>query len=162
MSERYAASIKIGGEIRQGDLAALLDAITKASICHDWGEPPFEPKSAEDLATAIRDGHLFLCDDQTRYGEFPELETTCRKLGLAYTRWCEGYCEYDAEVIDWRPSMKEPVVRVGSNSSATTYVPTKEVKKALKHLEAGRGGRAKRLLLTLCRRIPKLPVFRIV
>ena len=86
MSERYAASIKIGGEIRHSRLGKLLAAIRAASISQQWGEPPFEPKSAEDLATAVRDGHLFLCDDQTRYGEFPELETACRELGLPYTR----------------------------------------------------------------------------
>lgn len=162
MSERYAASIKIGGEIRQGHLATLLDAITKASICHEWGEPPFEPKSAEDLVAAIREDHLFLCDDQTRYGEFPELETACRELGLSYTRWCEGYCEYDAEVVDWRPGMNEPFCRTGSNSGNATFVPTKEVRKALKHLERNHIGRARELLRKLCPDIPEPPPFTII
>lgn len=162
MSERYAASIRIGGQIKQSDLATLLDAITKASICHEWGEPPFEPKSAQDLAGALRDGHLFLCDDQTRYGEFPELETACRALGLSYSRWCEGYCEYDAEIVDWRPGMNESVCRPGSNSSNATFVPAEEVRKALAHLQSNHIGRARELLHKLCPDIPELPPFTIV
>lgn len=162
MSERYAASIRIGGEIKNTDLPALLDAITKACVCHSWGETPFEPKSGEDLMAVVRDGHLFLCDDQTRYGEFPELETACRELGLSYSRWCEGYCEYDAEVVDWRPGMSEPLCRNGSNSGDTTFVPADEVRKALAHLQSNHIGRARELLRKLCPDIPELPPFMIV
>ena len=162
MSERYAASIRIGGEIKQPDLARLLDAITKASVFCHWGEPPFEPKSAEELAVAVRDGHLFLCDEQTRDGEFPELETACRELGLSYTRWSEGFCSYDAEVVEWRPCMNEPAAFVGSNAGDATFVPADEVRKALKHLESNHIGRARELLRKLCPDIPKLPPFTIV
>ena len=162
MSERYATCIRIGGEIRRNRLPELLEAIRAASVSHEWGEPPFVAQSAQELATVIRDGHLFLCDDQTRYGEFPELETTCRKLGLPYTRWCEGFCEYDAEVVDWRPGMKKPLVRIGSNSGDQTYVAAKDVRKSLRHLDAGRLTKAKKLLRALCPDIPELPLFRIV
>ena len=162
MSERYAASIKIGGEIRRSRLPELLEAIRAASVSHEWGEPPFDPKSAEDLITAVRDGHLFLCDDQTRYGEFPELEATCRKLRLPYTRWSEGYCAYDAEVVEWLPGLKRPLARTGSNSNNATFVPTKEVCKALKQLESNHTGRAREILRTLCPDIPQLPRFKIV
>ncbi len=162
MSERYAANITIGGQIKRSDLAVLLEAISKASVCHEWGDPPFEPKSAEELAAAVREDHLFLCDDQTHYGEFPELETTCRELGLSFTRWCEGYCEYDAEVVDWRPGMTEPLCRTGSNSGDATFVPADEVRKALKHLESNHIGRARELLRKLCPDIPDLPPLTIV
>lgn len=162
MSERYAASIKIGGEIRRSRLPQLLEAIRTASVSHEWGEPPFELTSAEDLVNAIRDGHLFLCDDQTRYGEFPEVEAACRKLRLPYTVWSEGYCGYDASVVEWRPGMKKPVVRVGSNSNNATFVPTEEVCKVLKELESNHIGRARELLRRLCPNVPVLPAFQIV
>lgn len=162
MSERYAANIKIGGQISKRRVPRLLKTICAASISHDWGEPPFEPQSAEELSTAIRDGHLFLCDDQTRYGEFPELEAACRKLSLSYTRWCEGYCEYDAELVDWRPGMPEPLCRIGSNSSNAIFIPADEVRKALKHLESNHIGRARELLRKLCPDIPDLPPFTVV
>jgi hypothetical protein len=161
MSERYAACIRIGGQIRQSCIAKLLEAIRNAAVSHEWGDRPFDPKSAEDLAAAIRDGRLWLCDDQSRYGTFPDLEAACQRLHLSYTRWCEGYCGYDAEVVDWEPGMRKPVVRVGSNAGDETYVPTKSVRKALRHLEAGRIGKAKVLLRSLCPSIGKLPPFKI-
>lgn len=162
MSERYAANIKIGGKIMRKNLAPLLDAITKTCASNEWGEPPFAPKSAKDLRDAIRDGHLFLCDDQTRAGEFPELETACRELGLSFNRWSEGYCECDSEVVDWRPGMTEPLVRTGSNAGHDTYVPEDEVRKALKHLESSHIGRARELLRKLCPDIDELPPFKII
>jgi hypothetical protein len=162
MSERYSANIRIGGQITPKRIPTLLEAIRTASVSHEWGDAPFEPNSAEELLAAVRDGHLFLCDEQSRYGEFPELEATCQKLGLSYSRWAEGYCAYDAELVDWRTGMKEPVVRVASNSSDATYVATEDVRKALKHLDAGNVARAKRLLQRLCPDIPALPPFEIV
>lgn len=162
MSERYVARIQIGGEIRRSRLPDLLEAIRTAPVSHEWGDACFEPKSAEDLVNAIRDSHLFLCDDQTRYGEFPELEAACRKLRLSYARWSEGYCAYDAEVVEWRPGMKKPLVRVGSNSNNATFVPTDEVRRALRQLESNHIGRAREILRTLCPDIPPLPSFKIV
>jgi hypothetical protein len=162
MSERYAASIKIGGEIRRSRLPVLLEAIRTASVSHEWGDACFEPTSAEDLVSAIRDGHLFLCDDQTRYGEFPELEAACRKLRLPYTRWSEGYCECNAEIVDWRRGMKKPLILTGSNSGDATFVPTDEVRKALRQLESNHIGRARELLRRLCADVPVPPAFKIV
>jgi hypothetical protein len=162
MSERYAAYIKIGGQIRQSCVPKLLEAIRNAAVAHEWGDRPFEPKSAEDLSVAIRDGRLWLCDDQSRYGTFPELEAACRRLHLSYTRWCEGYCEYDAEIVDWRPRIRKPFVRIGSNAGDETYLPATDVTKALRHLEAGGVGKAKALLRSLCPDVPELPPFKIV
>lgn len=162
MSERYGACIRIGGEIRHRRLVKLLKAIQLESVSHEWGEPPFEPKRAEELATAVRGDHLFMCDDQASSGEFAELESACRRLGLAYTRWCDGGRTYDAEVVDWRPGMRVPVVRVGSNYPDTIYVDAEEVRNALKHLEAGRAGKAKAMLRALCPHVAALPPFDIV
>lgn len=161
MSERYAANITIGGDLPRQRLAELLKAITVAGVSHNWGEPPLEPQSEADLLTSLRDGHLFLCDDQTRYGEFPELETACRELNLSYARWSEGYCENDAEVVEWRPEMTEPLVRTGSNAGHEIFVPEDEVRKALRHLERNQIGRARELLRKLCPDIPELPAFQI-
>ena len=162
MSERFAANIEIGGEIWRRPITRLLKVIQIASVAADWHGPPFEPKTTEQLTTAIRDGHLFLCDDQSRYGEFPELEKACRELGLSYSRWSEGRYEYDAQRVDWRPGMKDPLVRVGSNVHNMTYVLTDDVRKALQSLDAGCIDQAKRVLRRLCPDIPPLPPFRIV
>ena len=58
--------------------------------------------------------------------------------------------------------MKKPLFRRSSNSSEAIYVPANEVKKALRHIEAGRLGKAKSLLRSLCPEVPKLPPFTIV
>jgi len=162
VSERYAAYINIGGQVDESRLAELLEAIRTASVSHEWGDPPFGPRTADDLRKAIHKGYLWLCDDQSRYGTFPELEAACRKLGLSYTRWAEGYCQYDAELVDWRPGMRKPLVRVGSNDSEATYVPAERVRRALRHLDAGQVGRAKALLKLLCPTLAKLRPFKIV
>ena len=96
MSERYCAWIRIGGRIERSKTEPLLAEVHSSSVSLDWGEPPFEPASAEDLLDAKKDDTLQLCDDQARYGEFPELEEVCRDLELAHTRFCEAWCGYVA------------------------------------------------------------------
>ena len=116
MSDRYCAWIRIGGRIERPKLEPLLKAIGQSYVRLDWGEPPFEPRDADELLDARQDGWLRLCDEEARHGgEFPELEETCRKLGLAYRRYCEAWCGYDAEILDWRPGMEEPLIELLSN-----------------------------------------------
>lgn len=162
MSERYAANIIIGGSLPKLRPPELLKAVQETAVSIEWSDAPLNPPSEQDLRSAIDGGQLWLCDDQTRNGEFPELETACRELSLSYTRQSEGYCGYDAEVAEWRPEMEEPLVRVGSNSGDATFVPTEEVRKALTHLESNHIGRARELLRTLCPDIPDLPPFTIL
>ncbi len=162
MSERLCAEIRIGGRLSRGQLPEFLKAVSKARVSLEWGDACFTPTTADELLESLRDGRLWLCDDQASYGEFPELESACRALGLSYTRRSEGKYERDAEIVEWRPGMAEPLSRVGSNHSQSAYVPVEEVAKALKHLEAGRAGKAKKILRTLCPQLPELPPFKIV
>lgn len=163
MSDRYCAWIRIGGQIERSKLEPLLAEIHSSGVSLDWGEPPFEPTSADALVDAKEDDTLQLCDDQARYGEFPELEEVCRDLGLAYTRFCEGWCGCDAEIVDFRPGMKEPLIRTCSNEdSETVLVDGTLVKEALVALEAGRTEEAARRLRNLCPEIPDLPPFEII
>ena len=161
MSERYAANIVIGGSLPKIRLPELLEVVQETDVSIEWGDAPLNPQSEQELLTALDEGQLWFCDDQALNGEFPELETACRELGLSYTRQSEGHCQ-DAEVVDWRPDMEEPLVRVGSNAGDATFVPTEEVRKALTHLESNHIGRARELLRKLCPDIPELPPFKIV
>jgi hypothetical protein len=107
--------------------------------------------------------HLCLCDEQANYGEFPELEAACRKLGLAYCRHSEASFDCDAELADWRPGMKEPLVRTSSNiNSHDSYVPIEAVRKALALIETGHTMKALNALRQLCPNISELPTFEIV
>ena len=163
MSDRYCAWIRIGGRIERSKLEPLLGEIQASGVSLDWGDAPFEPTSADALVDAKKDETLQLCDDQARNGEFPELEEECRSLGLAYTRFCEAWCGYDAEIVDWRPGMKEPLVRRGSNeNSDAVLLRMNDVKEALTALEAGRTEEAIAKLRGLCPQTPDLPPFEVV
>lgn len=162
MSDRIAAHITIGGRLPRSQLPELLKAITEADVATDWGDAFFQPQTEEQLLSGLMKGRLWLCDQESRDGYFPDLEETCCKLGLPFTRCCESRYEYDAEVVDWRPAMKKPLVRVGSNVRNVTYAAAGDVRKALRHLEAGRVGKAKTILRKLCPDIPKLPPFKII
>lgn len=162
MSERLAVSIEIGGRLKSALVPELLETIRHANVSLDWGDAWFEPRTEAELHTAIREGVLWLCDDQTPDGEIPALEAACRHLGLAYTRRSEGGMECDPEVVDWRPGMAKPLVRIGSHVGHRIHVPTAVVARALKHLQAGRLALATKLLQRLCPRVPELPRFKIV
>ena len=160
MSERYCAWIRIGGSIERSQSEPLLAAITQAAAQLDWGEPPFEPSSVNDVNAACQEpeGWLWLCNEEARYGEFPELEQACRALSLGYTRFCEAWCGSDAEIVDWRPGMTEPLSRTCSTADGDVLlVDVSAVREALTDLEAGRHQQALDKLRSLCPQIPDLP-----
>jgi len=163
MSSRFCASIRIGGQIERSKVEPLMKEIRAAALSLEWGDAPFLPKDANELMEGRRDKHLWLCDEQADYGEFPELEAACRKLGMSYSRQGEASFDCDSELADWRSGMMKPLVRTGSNiNSVDTYVPTEGVRKALTLLEAGHTMKALDALRQLCPDIPELPPFEIV
>ena len=163
MSAHYAAWVRIGGRIKRSKIEQLLKAIREASVSLEWGDAPFVPQTANELLAVRRDGHLWFCDDQARWGEFPELEAACRKLRLGYSRHTEGACDCDAERVDFRPAMREPLVRIGSNVNGdVTYVPAEAVRKTVALLEADQSEKALRALWKLCPDVSELPAFDIV
>jgi len=160
---RFCACIRIGGQVEQTEVEPLLLTIRAAGVSCEWGDAPFEPQTPQQLLDARKDGHLWLCDDQANYGEFPELETVCRKLELGYTRHSEASFDSDAELLVWRPVMTKPLARVGSNvNSKDTYVPTEAVRTVLRFLETGHIDKALRALRDLSPDIPELPPLEIV
>lgn len=163
MSERYSTWIKIGGRIKHSRIPPLLDAICTAAVRLDWGEAYFEPQDAAELMKVRRDGVLHLCDEEARYGEFPELEKTCRRLRLSYRRHSEGTCGYDAGLTDWRPGTREPIYRRGSNEHThEAMFLASEVKPALDALLVRKTKQAIKTLQRLMPTIPDLPPFEIV
>jgi len=163
MSSRFCASIRIGGQIKRSKVEPLLKEIRAAALSLEWGDAPSMPQNADELLQACKGTWLSLCDEQANYGEFPELEAACRKLGLSYSRHGEASFDCDAELADWRPGMKEPLVRTGSNiNSHDSYVPTEAVRKAVALLEAGQPDKALGALRKLCADVPELPPLEIV
>jgi hypothetical protein len=163
MSERFATWMQIGGKVPRSKINQLLKAIAAAGVSLEWGDAPFAPNSADDLLAARQDGYLELCDDEASWGQFPELEQACRKLRLAYIRCSDGSFAYDANRVDWRPGMKEPLARRSSTEhNGEPFVLASSVKEALAILEAGDVPKAIAKLRALCPNIPELPPFEIV
>ena len=140
MSSRFCASIRIGGKIKRSKVEPLLKEIRAAALSLEWGDAPFTPQNADELLQACGGSWLSVCDEQANYGEFPELEPACRKLGLSYCRHGEASFDCDAELADWRPGMKKALVRAGSNiNSHDSYVPTAELLTSLTREMTGFG-----------------------
>jgi hypothetical protein len=160
MSARYSAWIRIGGSLQRSRAQKLIQAIRADYARLDWGEPPFEPTSADELLAARSDEHLRLCDEEARYGEFDAIESACRALGLSYRRHTEAWCGEDAVLVDWRPGMAEPLVRVASNEGGDEALVSEErVREALALLEAGQIAEGNALLRKLCSAVPEVPPF---
>jgi hypothetical protein len=163
MSARYSAWILIGGSLDRSRAEQLLSAIRKDYARLDWGEPPFEPSSADELLAARCDEQLRLCDEEARYGEFDAIESACRALGLSYRRHTEAWCGEDAVLVDWRPGMAEPLVRTASNEGGDEALVSEErVRKALALLDAGQIAEGSTALRKLCSAVPEVPPFELV
>ena len=160
MSSRYSAWIRFGGSLGRCQAEKLLAAIRQDYARLDWGEPPFEPATADELLLALSEERLRLCDEEARYGEFDALETACRELGLSYRRHTEAWCGDDAVLVDWQPGMTEPLVRVGSNEGGDEALVSEEcVREALVLLETDRTADGIAALRKLCPAVPGVPPF---
>lgn len=163
MSERFSTWIKIGGRVKRSRVEPLLKAIRETGVRTDWGDAWFEPKSAEELLEAVQEKHLLLCDEEARHGEFPELETACRRLRLSYRRHSEGTCGYDAGLTDWRPGMPEPIYRRSSNEHThEAMFLASEIEPVIEALKAGKTKQAIKVIQRMMPSIPDLPPFEIV
>ena len=73
-------------------------------------------RNVEELRKALdEDGHLFLVNDQARYGMFEELEDFLCQHGIPFDRHSDARFEFDAENVMFRPGMKRPVEMPSNN-----------------------------------------------
>ncbi len=150
MSDRYAANIEIGGQIsrskpdpddsEQTCLEAFIAAINNESVSIDYGDKDENPANEQELLELLKEGenlqqpfatsegHLCFKHSEIRNGEFEDLETACRRLGLSFNRHSEAYCEYDAHNTWWRPGM-EATGETAATGSGNPLVTLDEVKK---------------------------------
>jgi hypothetical protein len=133
MSEHMAAEIALGGKIPIALVSELCQAIRAQGVALEWGEPFFEPHTAEDLLGACTEDPggvrvLRLRDDEALWGEFESLERFLREHDIAYTRQSDGRYEFDAERAEFRPGQPlwlqvtnasgEPVIAVSCLAEA--------------------------------------------
>ena len=89
MSDRYFGKIQIWGNLKEKDLQTFLDAV-------DNDCPDKEYDTYEEHARKYSGDTLEFEDPEARYGQFEEIEDTCRALGLNFTRHSGAYYEYAA------------------------------------------------------------------
>lgn len=161
MADRYCAWIRVGGCLKRSRLDEFLAVFKGTRLKLEWGDALFEPADAHELLEVRKGRWLWLCDEEACQGEFPELEDTCRELGLSYRRHSQACSGDDAELVDWRPGMSEPLWQIASNEREAVLIPQSEVRAVLNSLEAGNMHKAISKLRQFCPTLPDLPPFEI-
>ena len=147
MSDHYSARIEIGGELPRQHLPRICRLL--------------EVDDEEALMARVAAGRLVLHDEQAAWGEFYELESTCRDLDLPYRRHSEGYWEHPPQLVFWQPGMEEPE-SVTTDSDGAMQASMDTLCEARDHLRAGEVAAALALLEETVVEVPELPVFRLV
>jgi hypothetical protein len=147
MSDRYSARIEIGGELPRQHLPRFCRL--------------FDVGDENALLKRVTDGRLVLEDAQAAWGEFYELETTCRDLDLPYRRHSDGYWEQPPQRVFWQPGMEGPE-SVTTHSDGGMLVSMDVLRETRDHLRAGNTTAALALLEETIIEVPELPVFRLV
>jgi hypothetical protein len=147
MSDRYSARIEIGGDLPRQHLLK-------------FGRV-FEASDENALMARVADGHLILDDDQAAWGEFHELESAGRDLGLPYQRHSEGYWDCPPQLVYWQPGMEGPE-SVTTSGDGDMLVSMDTLREARDYMRAGNAARARALLEETIIEVPELPAFRLV
>jgi len=141
MSDRFAGEIEIGGKVPKDLAQDLVDAVAEegAAEGNDWGGKEFSPQSPGELMGVVAasgfEGILRLVNDQASFGAFTYLEAFCVKHGIAFNRKSEARYEYDAELVQFRSGMKEPMSFNCANFD-DVLVPAAVVMQVVRKLEA--------------------------
>lgn len=114
MSDSFYGAIRIGGPIRRGDLKGLADAIRNEEM-QDAGYNRVQIERPEDFKKYLYQGTLRFCDPEARCGYFFTLEEWLRGRGIPYDRFSEGFGEFNAVRVFYRPGMEEVLDRYCSN-----------------------------------------------
>lgn len=149
MSDRYSASIRIGGDLPRRHIAR---------ICGLLG---LDLKSEAALLPRVEGGWLRHEDNEATWGEFCDLETACRELGLSYVRESDGYYDQAPQAAFWQPGMEGPE-SVTTDGSGGMLVSMDTLCEVREHLRAGRIAEALALLEEAIVEVPDLPPFRLL
>jgi hypothetical protein len=111
MSDRFPGEIRIGGNVPADLLEEFLGEIEASGAkVGGYDGSAFTGGTAEELCRALDgNGHLFLVDDEARYGTFEELEDFLCEHGIPYDRHSDARFEWDAENVKFRPGMDRPL-----------------------------------------------------
>jgi len=118
MSDYFAGEIRIGGNVPADLLEEFLGELESSGAkVGGYDGSPVTCRNAEELRRALdENGHLFLVDDQARFGMFEELEGFLCEHDIPYDRHSDARFEFDAENVRFRPGMERPLT-VPSNDA---------------------------------------------
>ena len=93
MSDRFHASLEIGGPVSKDLIPALAAQISGADLL---------PHNVPLEQHINNEGLLPLEDEQAAYGEFPELEDWLEEQGIEFDRYSSGYFDLLPEWVSFR------------------------------------------------------------
>jgi hypothetical protein len=150
MSDRFAGSIEIGGDVTRDQWERMVEI-----------EPSIRG------ATVSPGGTLQVEDELAEYGRFQGLEAYLIEQGIPFDGHSSGFAEFDAEEYSHRPGMSE-LLEASANGDGVVMADAREI---LTYIRMGRtedriprpedGGDAGLALVRL-REASPLPPFRIV
>lgn len=147
MADYFWGRIQIGGDLRRQNLPRFCEAL--------GADDEF------DLLRYMEDGYVVKDDCEAGYGQFQELEDTCREIGLPYIRQSDGKYEYSPEFVFWVPGM-EGADAIITDHDSNMQVAMDEVHEIRDLVRAGNVTEALRRLESIVVDLPSLPPFRAI
>jgi hypothetical protein len=149
MADRMTIEIDIGGPVPRTLVAELVALIGDEGLCLDYDGCPFEAATEEELLALCRrndrQGTLHLVEHEVAWGHLERLEAFLIKHGIAFDRWTDHKYEYDAELVQFRRGMKEPICR-SSLQNKEPVVSVRDLDPVRQALIERQPERARRLL----------------
>jgi hypothetical protein len=135
MSDRFPGEIMIGGKLPAKLLEAFLGVVSSSGAkVGGYEGAPFDATSADGLLEVLDENrHLFLVDDEARYGQFEKLEAFCVQHGIPFDRHSSARYEFDAEKVMFRPGMKRPL-EVPSNDDGDVLLNVETIRPVAKEV----------------------------
>jgi hypothetical protein len=135
MADCFPGEITIGGKLPANVLETFLGVVTSAGAkVGGYEGAAFDATSAKGLIEVLDENrHLFLVDDEARYGQFENLEAFCIKHNIPFDRHSSARYEFDAEKVMFRPGMKRPL-GVPSNDDGGMLLNVETVRPVAKEL----------------------------
>lgn len=110
MSDRYPASIRVGGALDLETLKGLHQAVEDCHAGLEFGyKVPSFDELVEAAASCAADGEpLRFHDEEASYGTMEPIERFCEDAALPYCRYSDGYFETSPMIEWWKPGMQNP------------------------------------------------------
>ena len=105
MSDRWPASIEIGGCLPKAKIEALATAIMEDGGGLEWGEANNLESLVKAIKKVVKNGNaLKIFNDQANAGQFSELESFLYVNKMSYRRHSDAYMEYSSEIVLYYPA----------------------------------------------------------